>query len=77
MTYSFPIDTDRIAAVLEANITAKGRNMAGYLTATDDLKAGVFTAMTMQGVKSCGRKAAAAVKKDLFFQSMEAQRNNA
>lgn len=74
MTYSFSIDTARVLNVLNANITAKGRTMAAYTLATDDLKAGRYDMMTALHVRDCGRKAKAAVKKDIFFQSMEAKR---
>ena len=71
---NFPIDTSRVLKVLNENITAKGRTMAAYSLATDDLKSGTYDKMTALHVRDCGRKAQAAVKKDIFFQSMEAKR---
>jgi hypothetical protein len=75
MTYNFPIDTMRIARILDNATTTAGKKKIAFTLAMEDLRAGRYDEMTALRVRNCGRKADAAVKKDLFFQSMERLRS--
>jgi len=76
MAYTFPIDTDRLAKTLKASTTPLGQKTMAFTLAIERIERGEVDDLTMVMVKRCGRKAQAAVKKNLFVQSMEALRTN-
>ena len=77
MAYAFPIDVERTAKVIEANITPAGRNKAAFLIVQDDIAAGKFTVNTFFFLKKCGRKVTKAVDLDILYQSFEYNKSNA
>ena len=71
MAYAFPVDVERIAQVIEENITPAGRKKASFLIVQDDIAAGKFTVNTFFFLKNCGRKVTKAVDLDILYQSFE------